>query len=59
MERSSEQILNSVKRRRAKSNDRLTGAHLDMLAEKIIDQCKTAIQSIQKSQATSKIANEC
>ena len=30
-----------------------------MLAEKIIDQCKTAINSIQKSQATSKIANDC
>ena len=58
MERSTQQILNSVKRRRSQSNDRLTGMHLDILADKIVDQCRTAILSIQKSQATSKVSNE-
>lgn len=41
--RSSEQILNSIKKRRAKSSDRVTGRNLELLAQKIVEQCRIAI----------------
>ena len=47
MERSAEQILSSVKKRRQRSTDRLKGVHLDILADRIIEQCKVAMLSIQ------------
>ena len=53
MERSAEQILCSIKKRRSRSGERRQGIQLDLLADKIIEQCKVAILSIQQQELMS------